>query len=136
VQASHSFQAEDRLVTERTTILLIAVMIDLVVTAAVISFLIRKRGLLGMLKLNLVKFRAFTDEMNGVTGNYLRSNYSGNPDDLPQVMAALLDQYEQKAKEQELGLNRDALKMVLLRALQAQEGVKAGELQQAMRKVA
>jgi hypothetical protein len=95
--------------------IMIAVMIDLVFTAAVISFLIRKRGLLGLLKLNLVKFRAFTEEMNGVTENYLRANYSGNPDDLPPVLAALLDQFEQKAKEQELGLNRDALKMALLR---------------------
>ena len=119
-----------------TMFIVIVMIINLVITAAVLNYLIRKRGLLALLTTNLDKLRAFNRETSELAQNHVRANYSGNPEDLPAVLTALLDQIEHRAREQELPLNRDALKMVLLRSLQLQEGLKAGDLQKAMRKVA
>ena len=121
---------------QHTLFIMIAVIVDLVITAAVLNYLIRKRGLLTVLTTGLEKFRTFNAETSEMARNYLLANYSGNPEDLPAVLTALLDQIEQKAREQGITLNRDALKMVLLRSVQTQQGMNAGDLQKAMRKVA
>jgi hypothetical protein len=123
-------------VNPHTLFIAIAVLIDLTITVAVISYVLRKRGLLSVLTTGLEKFRTFSAETSEMAQNHLLANYSGNPEDLPAVLTSLLDQIEQKAKEQNIALNRDALKMVLLRSVQSQQGMNYNDLQKAMRKVA
>ncbi len=119
-----------------TAFILIAVVIDIAITASVLNYLIQKRGLLSALTVNLEKFRAFNQTAADLVGNQLRSSYSGDPETLPALLSDLLTQLENKAKEEGLPLQREALKLVLLRAVRAQDGISARDAQSAMRKVA
>jgi len=110
--------------------------VDVVATVAIIAWVLKKRGMLGMLTTSLTQLRAFSESVKTVTADYLSSNYSGNPDSLPVVLEGLLTQLDQLAQQQGLTMDRNALKMVLLRALQSQSNVSTGDAMAALKKVA
>jgi hypothetical protein len=120
----------------RTLIIALAVAVDVAVTSAIVVWVLRKRGLLGSIGADLPKIRAFGDSVRNLTGDYLRSNYGGDPESLPGVLDSLLSQLDQKAQEQGLTLRRDSLKKVLLRTIAAQSTVSARDAKAALKKVA
>lgn len=117
-------------------IILAVVFIDILITALVIRHWLKKLGGEGLLGLELTKFRAFSDSVRDLTGNYLSANYSGNPDALAPVLTDLMAQLDAKAKEQGITLNREALKMVLMRSIVAQKSVPLRDVQTALKQVA
>lgn len=118
------------------SIILIAVGIDVVLSGVFAFWLLSKRGLLGSLGADLVKIRAFGESVQEMTGEYLRANYSGDPASLPATLDQLLSLLDAKAKAQNLELGRDALKMVLMRAIASQENLPARDAMTALKKVA
>ena len=120
----------------RVYIFAFALLIDIAIMALVVKFVLAKKGVLQMLSAGLEKLRPLAEESRQLCSNYLRANYSGNPDDLPQVLEQLLTQLDEKARAIGLTLDRPALKLVLAQSVRAEDGVSASVLQAALRKVA
>lgn len=121
---------------DRSLFITMAVIVDIIVTVSIVSFVMKKRGLLKLLGLKFQQLKPFANESRDLAANFLRANYSGNPDELPGVLDQLLVQLEQKAQEQNLPLDREMLKLFLAQALRGQDGVSMNDVQSAMRKVA
>ena len=114
-----------------------AILADIIVTAAVVLWVMKRNGLFGSGAMSLAKLRNFSDTIGPLTRDYLQANYGGNPDTLPDVLADLLAQIEQQAKEQQLELSRDTLKMVMMRTIAAsQHELTARAAMTALKKVA
>ena len=122
--------------SQRSLIILLAVVIDLGIAFSVLAFIFRKKGVFQLLSAGLEKARVLSAEARELAGNYVRANYSGNPDDLPALLEQLLVQLDQKARERGITLERPMLKVVLAQALRAEDGVPMSDLQAALRKVA
>ena len=115
------------------------VVLDILVTAGVIVYVFRKRGgfaILGAAKVNLAHLKAFSDSAHALIGEYMRANYSGQAESLPGLLSSLLDQLEARAAAEKLPLNREALKMVLMRSLNTHRTASMREVQTALRQVA
>lgn len=115
------------------------VVLDILVTAGVIVYVFRKRGgfaILGAAKVNLAHLKAFSDSAHALIGEYMRANYSGQAESLPGLLSSLLDQLEARAAAEKLPLNREALKMVLMRSLNTHRTATTREVQTALRQVA
>jgi len=119
-----------------TPIIITAVAVDIVVTAAVVLWVMRRRGLIGSISADLDKIRKFSESVREPIANYLRANYNGDTETLPSVLEGLLAVLEDEAKKNQLSLSRDALKMILLRVIAAQNEVPAGVAMTALKKVA
>jgi hypothetical protein len=117
-------------------IIITAVAIDIVVSAAVVVWVMRRRGLVGSIGADLDKIRSFSESVREPIANYLRANYSGDVETLPAALEGLLAVLEAEAKKAHLSLSRDALKMILLRVIAAQNEVPAGIAMTALKKVA
>lgn len=122
--------------TQRSLIILIAVLIDAAITIAVVRAVLKKKGFLQLFSAGLEKSRALAAEVRDLAGNYVRANYSGNPDDLPALLEQLMLQIDLKANERGLKLERPMLKLLLAQALRAEDGVPMNDVQAALRKVA
>lgn len=119
----------------RWIIVTVAIFVDIAIMSAAL-ILLKKKGLLQNLGAGIAKSRALAVEARDLCGNYLRANYSGNPDDLPPLLDQLLAQLDEKAKENGATLTRPMLKLVLETSLQNQDGVPLRDVQAALRKVA
>jgi Tfp pilus assembly protein PilO len=120
----------------RVNIVVFAVLVDLVIMLLVVRFVLVKKGVLQLFSAGLEKLRPLASESRELCSNYLRANYSGNPDDLPRVLEQLLAQLDEKARANGLTLERPVLKLVLAQSVRPEDGVPAGVLQAALRKVA
>jgi Tfp pilus assembly protein PilO len=120
----------------RVYIVAFAVLVDLVIMLLVIRFVLIKKGVLQLFSAGLEKLRPLATESRELCSNYLRANYSGNPDDLPRVLEQLLAQLDEKARANGLTLERPVLKLVLAQSVRPEDGVPASVLQAALRKVA
>src|SRR6266436_6636322 len=117
-------------------LIMLAVAVDIAVTFAIVLWVMKKRGMIGLFAADLSKVKSFSDSVHDLTANYLRSNYSGDADSLHGVLDGLLAQLDQKAQEQGLTLDRNALKMVLMRALTTGDIVPMKDAMAALKKVA
>lgn len=123
--------------SERSVIIIVlAVVLDLAITFSILALVFRKRGLFQLFSAGLDKVRALSAEAQELVGNYVRANYSGNPDDLPALIEQLLVQLDQKARERGITLERPMLKVILAQTLRAVDGVPMNDVQAALRKVA
>jgi hypothetical protein len=123
-------------VTQRSLFILVAVLIDAAITIVVLRAVLKKMGFLQLFRAGLEKSRALASETRDLVGNYVRANYSGNPEDLPALLQQLMVQIDQKACERGLKLERPMLKLLLAQALRAEDGVPMNDVQNALRKVA
>lgn len=119
----------------RSIIITAALLLDAVIMYIVVMQL-KKKGLLQNLGAGLVTARTLTADARDLCGNFLRANYSGNPDDLPPLLDQLLTQLDEKATANGASLTRPVLKLVLESALQNQDGVPLRDVHEALRKVA
>ena len=119
---------------------------DLIVTIVVIAVVLKLRGNLFVMAMgakagtvNPEQMRAllaFAREQHTHIGEYVRANYSGMPEQLPSVITALLDELERSAKEQNLPLDRAALKPMLASSLRMLRIAKPRERDEAFARVA
>jgi hypothetical protein len=120
--------------------LILLIVLDAVITAVVIFWIVRRQGTIGgMLGKTVTEFRAlaaFTNERHARIGEYMRANWSGAPEQLPQVLQALLDQLEREAHEHNLRIDREALKTLLSRSLQMHQIGHGAEVRKAIARVA
>lgn len=110
------------------------IVIDVVITA-----LILRRVAAGGLRLGGVDFarlRPLSDAMHQRVGSYLRANYNGQPDHLPQVLDTLLPELRTMLREQGLEVDDDTLKAALVVSAATHGLVNPRQLREALSKVA
>jgi len=122
------------------------IVLDLIVTAAVVVTVLKLRGgargvyyrdAPGIVSIEQMRaLEAFSIEQHAHIGEYVRSNWSGIPDQLPAVLNALLDDLQRAAKEKSLPLERDALKAMLAGSLRSHRIGKGSERDEAFKRVA
>jgi len=83
------------------------------------------RALLGFIK----------DEQSRIS-EYLRANWSGSPEHLPQVLESLLGELDRDARERGVTIDREMLKTLLAQSVRAMRIVGGRDLEQAMERVA
>ena len=121
---------------QRWVIITAALVVDAAIMFVVLRAVLAKKGVLQLFSAGLDKAQALAAEARDLCGNYVRANYSGNPDDLPTVLEQLMTELDQRAKEKGMTFDRPVLKLVLAQAIRPEDGVKPGDLQAALRKVA
>jgi hypothetical protein len=85
--------------------------------------------------LDLAALREFTDTVHTRVCEYVRSNWSGVPSDLPGVLGHLLDDLERDAKDRGLPLNRAVLKQMIQTSLHSID-IGRAEVREALKQVA
>ena len=120
--------------------------VDLLVTVVVIVAVLKLRGNVFAMAIGaragavnpeqLRGLMTFAREQHARIGEYMRANWSGMPDQLPAVIASLLDELERAAKQQNLPLDRQALKPMLASSLRMHRIAKARERDEAFTRVA
>ena len=120
-----------------TSIVVIAVVVDVVVTALIVWLVLaRKKSGKLLPGMSWGELKRFTDDSHALVGEHVRANYSGQPEQLPEVLANLLTRLEDQAKAQGLALDRDTLRALLQRSVEAHRLAKPREVQAALAKVA
>ena len=127
-------------------LLLPFIVIDLIVTAAVVVTVLKLRGsawaisfrnLARIVSLDQVRaLESFSREQHARIGEYMRANWSGVPDQLPSVLTALLNELEQAASAKGLPLDRELLKAMLASSLRSHRIGKGSERDEAFKRVA
>ena len=121
------------------------IVFDLIVTIVVLLTVLKLRGkvfAMAMAKTGTVNpaelqaMLTFAREQTPRIAEYLRTNYSGVPEQLPSVLNSLLDELERTAKEQNVPLDRAGIKPMLASALDMYRIGNRRERGEAMLKVA
>jgi hypothetical protein len=86
--------------------------------------------------LDLSKIREFTETIHPRIGEYVRTNWSGQTEALPGVLAVILDQVEATAREKGLTFDRDTLKRLIETSLARHGVAKSGQIREALKQVA
>ena len=127
-------------------LLLSFIVLDLIVTAAVVVTVLKLRGgARGVYYRNapsivsieqMRALEAFSIEQHAHIAEFMRANWSGIPDQLPAVLTALLDELERRAREKGLPLDRAALKAMLAASLRSHRIGRGRERHEAFKQVA
>lgn len=113
------------------------VLADVLLTAAVLLFVIRRRGgVAGALGFDPKQALEVSRQLESDATEYLRANWSGDPSTLPQALTGLLDRVESKLAEEQLPLDRERLKPIVLQIVTAKHLADGREAREAMKKVA
>jgi hypothetical protein len=118
------------------------ILLDILITVIVVSLFLS-----GRLKLNVkinttvagVNFHElmeFSKDKHARIGEYLRANWSGAPEQLPQVLETLLSEMEHDAQARGMTVSRDLLKSILASSVRQHHLAKGKDLEQAMKQVA
>ena len=122
-----------------TSWILAFVAVDVVVGLVIIRRVLQRRGASRtgpvIAGLDLKALREFTDTVQPRVGEYVRTNWSGVPSDLPGVLGHLLDDLERDAKERGLPLNRYVLKQLIERSLHSLD-IGRAEVREALQQIA
>ena len=78
----------------------------------------------------------FANAQDERIGNYMQANWSGAPEQLPSVLATLLDTLEADARTQNLPVERHTLKSIIEASLRKHRVGKGREIREALDKVA
>lgn len=78
----------------------------------------------------------FAKDEHGKIGEYLKANFSGQPEMLPTVLEALMEQLEADAASRGLTFERKTLKVLLAGVVRSHKVCGPHELQEAMEKIA
>lgn len=121
---------------------LLFIVFDIAVTALVIYLVMKKRVRVSIgveVKKTAVDFKGLMDltrDEHPRIGEYLRTNWSGDPSQLPAVLESLLGQLEEKARHRGLDVDRETLKAILATCVRQHRLVKGRDLGEALEKVA
>jgi hypothetical protein len=122
-----------------TTVIAVFVVVDIIVTAAVLWIIFTRRkadGAPNLFGFDFGRFKRFTDEAHAEVGEYLRANYSGDPQQLPGVLPPLLDRLQARAQSEGLPLEREMLKTVIARSAAMHKVAKQNDVAHALDRVA
>jgi len=118
------------------------ILFDIVVTLIIVGVITKHIKFNVNLKLNTtgpidVKgLIDFAKDEHGKIGEYLRANFSGQPEMLPGVLESLMTKLDEDAKNRGLCFDRKTLKVLLAGAVRSHKVCKPAELQDAMEKIA
>jgi|SRR5580765_439031 len=119
--------------------ILAVVAVDVVVGLLIIRRVLQRRRAGGggpvIAGLDLRALREFADTVRPRVGEYVRTNWSGVPSDLPGVLGHLLDDLERDVKERGLPLNRGILKQLIERSLHSLD-IGRTEVREALKQIA
>ena len=113
------------------------ILFDVIATAAVLLWIIRKRGgVAGVLGFDPKQAMSISRDMEHDAEEYLRANWSGDPSTLPAALDALLVRFEQRMAAEHLPLERARLKPIVLQIVEAKHLANSHDAREAMKKVA
>ncbi|MBI5168753.1 MAG: hypothetical protein HZA61_04610 [Candidatus Eisenbacteria bacterium] len=113
------------------------ILFDVLVTAAVLLVVIRRRGgVAGAIGFDPKQAMGVSRELEADAEQYLRANWSGDSTTLPQALTGLLDRVESKLAAEHLELDRERLKPIVLQIVTAKHLADARDAREAMKKVA
>ena len=129
-----------------TPLFIAFVIADVIITAAVVLFVVRRRIAMGTVVLpaglstdELSQIRpltAFAMERQQRITDFVRANWSGDPAQLHGVLASLVDQLDSEARADGHSFSRALLKTVLVSTLRSQKLARPAEIEQALQRVA
>ena len=120
-----------------TTFIVLFVVFDLIVTAAVIGVVLRRRTLAaGGSGLDLRKVTELSREIERRTEEYLGANWSGDPATLPVAISSLLSQIESDVQARQVPIDRAQLRVIVGRLIEAKGLAKGHDVREAMQQVA
>lgn len=109
---------------------------DIVITVAVLLFVLRRRGAFGMAGLDFQKLRDYTQFCERTIDEDFRATWSGDSSTLPAAIESLLRKLESEAAAQNLPVERIWLKSSVSRWLQSKHIASGSILREAMKQVA
>lgn len=113
------------------------ILFDMMVTAAVLLYVIRRRGgVAGVIGFDPKQAMGVSRELEADAEQYLRSNWSGDSTTLPQALTGLLDRVESKLAAEHMALDRERIKPIVLQIVTAKHLADARDAREAMKKVA
>ncbi|MBK7368613.1 MAG: hypothetical protein IPJ04_12075 [Candidatus Eisenbacteria bacterium] len=113
------------------------ILFDMIVTAAVLLYVIRRRGgIAGVLGFDPKQAMSVSRELEADAEQYLRANWSGDSTTLPQALTGLLDRVESKLASEHMELDRERIKPIVLQIVTAKHLADARDAREAMKKVA
>jgi len=118
------------------TAFIVVFAVGIAVVTTVLAGALAKRQLQIMPGVSLRQLGAFSREAQTLVTDYLRTNYSGSPEQLPGLLPALLAQVDEKARAQGLNFDRPVLKMVVRQAILSSGLAKGREVMSALAQVA
>ena len=110
---------------------------DLAVTGVVLWVVLKRRGTLGTAgMIDLGAIRTLSVEMEPIVEEYLRANWSGDPQTLSGPLTELLGQFQGRAEARGLKIDRNTLKLALGQLIELKRLAKGHEIREAMQQVA
>lgn len=120
-----------------TGLVALFVVVDVVATAAIVLFVLRRRGLtLATASSQLKRITDLSREIEQRTENALRTQWSGDPSTLPLVLSGLLGEIEADLRARELPLDRAQLRVLIGRVIEAKGLAKGHDVREALKQVA
>lgn len=86
--------------------------------------------------LDLGKLRGFADAIHPRIGDYVRTNWSGDPEALPGVLAVVVENATAEARSRGLDLDRTVIKRVVEHSIAAHKLAGGAVVREAMKRVA
>lgn len=112
------------------------VLFDLIVTAGVVLYVLRRRNALGIAGIDFQKLRTYTEFCERTIDQDFRATWSGDSSTLPAAIETLLRKLEAEAQSQRIPVERAWLKTTVARWLQSKQIASGSDLREAMEKVA
>ncbi len=112
------------------------IVFDLIVTATVLYFVFRNRGVLKVAGIDFKKLREYTEFCERTIDEDFRARWSGDTGSLPGAIETLLIRLEAEAHAQELPVEREWLKSSVARWLQSKQLASEADVREAMKQVA
>lgn len=112
------------------------VLVDIVVTLAVVRFVLARRGGIAGLVGQLRGLAAVASDLERQTKDWLAANWNGDTDSLPAVVEPLLARLESDMCARGVELGRAELKPFVEQVILRQGGARAGDVREAMKRVA
>lgn len=119
-------------------IVLLAVVLDLIITVPLVVWLVRRRlaATADAAGLDLGKLRGFTAEVERTVEEHVRGHWSGDPSSLPLVLTSLLATLEQRARDEGYPIERELLKRLMAQMIASRKLVNGRDLAEALKQVA
>lgn len=112
------------------------VVFDLIVTGAVLYFVIQRRGGFKSAGIDFKKLREYTEYCERTIDQDFRAIWSGDSSTLPTAIETLLRKLEAEAQTQQLPVERPWLKTTVARWLESKHIASGSDVREAMKQVA
>lgn len=108
----------------------------IVFDAAILWWIFTKRRMPTLGGMTFTDFQKFAKATNAMIRDHMRANYSGHPEQLPDVLPELLSKVRQRAMAQGIEMDRATLKTAVSRMISFNKLADAADVERAMQQVA